>query len=78
MAVEVCGNVCVKEREREREKVATAICRIITGCSARLNEAEGGDIWWHILGNCVRIRSVQVRVSVCACRCVHTLIHVKV
>lgn len=30
-----------------------AICRIITGSSARLNEAEGGDIWWQILGNSV-------------------------
>lgn len=30
-----------------------AICRIVTGSSARLNEAEGGDIWWRLLGNSV-------------------------
>ena len=67
MAGEVCGNVCVKERERERERVEVAICRIITGCCARLHEAEGGDIWWHILGNSVHICSAQVQVSTCVC-----------
>lgn len=67
MAVEVCGNVCFKEGETE--KVEVAICRIITECSARLNEAGGGDIWWHILGNSVHKCSVQVHVR--ACICVH-------
>lgn len=49
----VCACACVNETETE--KVDVAICRIITGCSARLNETDGGDIWWHILGNNVHI-----------------------
>lgn len=72
MAVEVCASMRV--RQREREKVEVAICRIITGCRARLNEAEGGDIWWHILGNSVHICGVQVRTSARACMrvCTHS------
>lgn len=40
-----------------------AICGIIAGCSARLNEAEGGDIRWHILGNSVHMCSVRVHAA---------------
>lgn len=73
-----CVEMCVSKRERaiETEKVEVAICRIITECAARLNEAEGGDIWWHILGNSVHICSVRVHVPVSAYMRVHTLIHV--
>lgn len=55
-----------RERERARRKVEVAICRIVAGFGARLNEAEGRDIWWHILGNSLHICIVQLHDSSCA------------
>lgn len=55
-----------RERERARRKVEVAFCRIVAGFGARLNEAEGRDIWWHILGNSLHICIVQLQDSSCA------------